>query len=238
MKADAHATHGPGFQRHLRKEVTKDLRRKDREQLAKLREKIRGAKDAKRERMHGVTLACRVARVTNREAAAIARQKLRDDIAQARREAKGQCHANRDRERDATRAMVGASKQELHQARTDIRARHRAEGTRRLEKLTAREAKQESDDEVKRNLPRELVAVWRRVKASIHAGPRRSRTEAFLEWVHDHSAAVDRIVNEDHESNLEDLIRQERELERSIRRGEKYKRTTPELVHHNGGVPF
>jgi hypothetical protein len=44
----------------------------------------------------------------------------------------------------------------------------------------------ESDDEVRANLPADLVPLLERVKRSIKAGPRQSRTEAFLEYAEEH----------------------------------------------------
>ncbi len=61
----------------------------------------------------------------------------------------------------------------------------------------AAELRAESDDEVRRNLAddRELAALWRATKnkARFKATPTRSRTEAFLEYVHDHPEALDEL---------------------------------------------
>ncbi len=43
------------------------------------------------------------------------------------------------------------------------------------------ERQAESDDEVRSNIPPELVALFERVKRGIKASPRMSRTEAFLQ---------------------------------------------------------
>jgi hypothetical protein len=56
--------------------------------------------------------------------------------------------------------------------------------------VRSQERRQESDQEVEANLSPELIPVWRRHKRAIKAGPRRSRTEAFEEWVHDHESDV------------------------------------------------
>jgi hypothetical protein len=44
-----------------------------------------------------------------------------------------------------------------------------------------------------------LRVVWEHVKAKIKGGPRRSRTEAFLEWAHDHPGDVYAIQEADAE---------------------------------------
>ena len=51
---------------------------------------------------------------------------------------------------------------------------------------TRAEAREEDDHAVEANLPPSLVPVFRKVKSRIKGGPRKSRTEAFLEWAEEH----------------------------------------------------
>jgi hypothetical protein len=55
---------------------------------------------------------------------------------------------------------------------------------------SAKERRRESDDEVRSNLPPELHRVWEQVKRTIKAGPRTTRTEAFLEWAESNPGEV------------------------------------------------
>lgn len=51
-------------------------------------------------------------------------------------------------------------------------------------------AKSESDDEVKGNIPPELLPTWERMKRAIKGSPHKSRTETFLEWVEAHPSEI------------------------------------------------
>ena len=56
--------------------------------------------------------------------------------------------------------------------------------------VTKRERRSESDDEVLYNIPPELVPTWEHVKRGIRGNDRKSRTEAFLEWVELHPSEI------------------------------------------------
>lgn len=77
------------------------------------------------------------------------------------------------------------------------------------------ERRAESDDSVRRNLPAELVPVFDKIKRSIKAGPRRTRTEAFLEWAHEHPAEVLAIQAEHVGSDVARMVADEHERERA-----------------------
>jgi len=59
----------------------------------------------------------------------------------------------------------------------------------------AAELRAESDDEVIRNLGEDklLIALFKKHRAKIKATKHRSRTEAFLEFVHDHPEELDEL---------------------------------------------
>jgi len=63
-------------------------------------------------------------------------------------------------------------------------------------RLRGAERIRESDDEVRRNLPDDLALVWAKVKGRIKGTARTTRTERFLDWVHDHPADSARIIND------------------------------------------
>lgn len=93
----------------------------------------------------------------------------------------------------------------------------------------------ESDDEVRRNLSDELAAVWDRVKGRIRGSARRTRTEAFLEWVEGHQGDAQRMIIEAAERSFapEETEAQYRERQASERRSSRARRPREEAR-----VPF
>lgn len=101
----------------------------------------------------------------------------------------------RAKDREALRQRMAEHEQTENVYRSnDIGERLRARADRAKPKLSASERRAQSDEEVERDIEAEdpsLVPVWHRVKKQIRATPRRSRSEAFFEWVHDSQAQVE-----------------------------------------------
>lgn len=103
--------------------------------------------------------------------------------------------------------------------------------------MTRIERRAESDDEVRSNIPPELVALFERVKRGIKASPRMSRTEAFLHYAEENPDDV--LASADDKTDA--LIRRELEAQygearRSLRRPPpRPPRYTPEQL---AAVPF
>lgn len=150
-----------------------------------------------------IRLACKVERARLVDDARARREALRDALRSEREALKGSCSVRLADARAATdRAIAEARKSAVHLDRLARAARspaqqHAAERARMA--LATRIA--ESDDEVRRNLgDSELRRVWDRVKhlpqlRKLRAGLS-SRTDRFLDWAHDNSAAVSRILAE------------------------------------------
>lgn len=150
-----------------------------------------------------IRLACKVERARLVEDARARREALRDALRGEREALKGSCSVKLADARAATdRAIAEARKSAVHVDRLRKAARspaqqHAAERARMA--LATRIA--ESDDEVRRSVAdSELRRVWDRVKhlprlRKLNVG-RASRLERFLEWAHDNSAAVSRILAE------------------------------------------
>lgn len=124
------------------------------------------------------------------------REKLHDAVAKTRRaraSAKTKCDAARSK-CDAARAVYLGSRKDRDALRTlvrEYRLIRRAELARaRGARSSASERRAESDDAVRANLPPELHPTFERVKQTIKPAPRMSRTETFLQWVHEHPAEV------------------------------------------------
>lgn len=135
----------------------------------------------------------------------------------AKQTAKQKAAALREKRRALTEACRAASakgRDEVAKARAALAVfrreeRERIESERRRRpklRRTSSEARQESDGEVSANIPPELRPVWRRVKHAIHAAPRRSRTEAFLEWVEANPTDVQHILWEHADADVEAMI--------------------------------
>ena len=103
------------------------------------------------------------------------------------------------------REKVRAAREALAAFRAEQRAGHWTPPKEKLRR-TATEARQESDDEVRRNIEPELEVVWRKVKRSIRGDARRSRTEAFQEWAEANPAEVERIQWEAAERDVDRMV--------------------------------
>lgn len=101
-------------------------------------------------------------------------EESRHDIEAPRDAEEARLREDIDRTRDITSIQTG-------------RARKAAGALRGVKR---REAQQESDDAVERDIDPSLVPVWRRVKRQFTDTPRMSRSEAFLHWVEEHPEEV------------------------------------------------
>ena len=186
----------------LMRDVARDLKSQSRSKLLALRERLRAARKARRTAAAHALGACRAARAPLPTV-----KQLAAELRAAKADAKSVC----DVERGHARALAG----KVHQARAELAAerKYRRE-LRRIESGNNRKAKarpglararqSESDDEVRGNIPPELVALFERVKRSIKGSDRKSRTEEFLEYADAHpdeewgalEDAVDREIRE------------------------------------------
>lgn len=227
----------------------RDLRTKDRATLKRLRAAVREKRIEKKERIAEVRKMCREAIEVARERARERKRELRDRQkreahelrAQLRAERKVQratLSARRRKVRDESTAAVDEAKRALELEREEQHERHGqvamvASSPKRSRAEAARarhEEQHESDDEVRRDIPEELAPVWEKVKRGIHATPRMSRTEAFLQWVHDNSADVMHLIDESLHEDLEQLERQEKSHAREMKKPGRYKRSPAHLA--------
>ena len=96
--------------------------------------------------------------------------------------------------------------------------------------MTRIERQAESDDEVRANIPPELVALFERVKRGIKASPRMSRTEAFLKYAEEHPGEVLVAVDDKTDALIRELEEQERQARHNLRRGPRRVRRTPDRL--------
>ncbi len=91
------------------------------------------------------------------------------------------------------------------------------ERPRRLRSTTG-ERRQESDDEVRSNLPSDMVRVFDSVRKSIKGSPRKSRTEAFLQWAEENPGEVYELMQHDADRYLAQLLAEQERVQRELRR--------------------
>jgi hypothetical protein len=226
-----------------RRDMERDLKRKDREKLKTLRESIQAAKRLRKTKLREVGGQCREARRKNMERAKRARERLRASIQRTRERARGLCTVSRGEAyagtlREIEKAVGALEEERALQRQLAVWTKPTKCALPRTAK--ARERREESDCEVSANIDDPgLRVVWEHVKHKIKGGHRRSRTESFLEWAHDHSADVYAIQEADAERALLALEQEERRLSREVKKAGRYKKRSPEeLAELLAAVPF
>ena len=208
----------------LLREIDVEHKRKAKETLAELRAQLRGARAAHREALNGAVTRCRAHRVAVSE-------KLKAERAQALAElraksegeragARGSCAVDRGEAEKATSGDVAHAREELAKERAFQEGLKRIErgnraSVRGAKRTTAVERRSESDDEVRGNIPAELVGLFDKVRRSIKAGPRETRTEAFLRYAEEHPSEYLESIDDKTEALIRDLERREREARRN-----------------------
>jgi hypothetical protein len=228
---------GRRWKKQLRREIAADHKKRDRALLAKLRAKVRDVKRRRREAMAKIVGACRVGRVRARarakERVKALRDELRETIRQVRIDeklrARAACNARKSKVRAAglsarekRRAILKAERIYQRQvSNADRRIRRQENRNRR--RTSAAERAQESDDDVRQNIPPELLDVFERVKRGIKGSDRRSRSEAFVEWVEENPREVLNMQNDINDRAVARLVREQQTLERDLRDPDRYR---------------
>ena len=220
----------------LARERALELRKKDREKLRALRERIKEAKERRSRALTRARSLCRGAKLRVRaqvkELRKRERERLRREIDQMIAAERGTCAARKDRVRKAGHSVAEKRRKLLEEERRTqaLIARGRKRAEKLHERSSAKERRQESDDAVRGNLPPELRRVWDTVKHK-HRGStgRASRTEAFLEWAESHPEDVIRIRSDQADREVSQLVRQQHRLEQKLRQHKPYQMCPREL---------
>lgn len=186
--------------REVRELQTKLLR----ERLAELRQLITVAREAKRAALKAVQTDCAARRLALRE----------------------QCQARAIDAKQKGSSDVAAKRGVLKEERELHRRVERASGPARA-RSSARERRQESDDAVRSNIAPEMVPVFNAVRKHIKGGPRKTRTEHFLEWAHENPDEVWPILNHQTERDLAHLIAEHEQTERAYHRAKAGRSAVP-----------
>jgi hypothetical protein len=104
----------------------------------------------------------------------------------------------------------------------------------RQRRTTARERREESDDEVRSNIPADMLPLFERVKRSIRGSERQSRTEAFLRYAEEHPEDLLDAITDVSEREVARLVAEEKRLAKAVRSPKRYKPTAEELA----AIPF
>lgn len=233
--------------RRIRAELERDARRKDRERLRALRTAIREQKARRTARRKEIVTYCRRWRV----AATAKAKRLRLQAIEAaqraavtlRNEARARCETAKRKAKKGSQDAIAQAMRALA-AERDYQSEVLASIRKRKPagRVATAERRRESDDEVRGSIDDpQLLPVWDRVKHRIRATPRMTRLEAFMQWVHDHSAEVLEIIDQENERAVARLVAEEQRLARDMRRPAKTrhrKRTDEELRAYLAGVPF
>lgn len=158
----------------LWKEIRREERKKARARMGELRAKKKEALAARKLARASKVSGCKAAKE------------------RARTRARRSCETLEDRFIDAAVRFQGAraALEQEKKERRELRAIERSNRARKKEGAAgvakAKERRSESDDEVRTNIPAELRPLFEKVKRGIKASARKSRTEAFLEYVEEH----------------------------------------------------
>lgn len=206
----------------LWKDIDKDLRRRDRQKLLELRESLRELRSRRPASSAHRKTECRDNRANASRRAREILEKAKSDARAARQAARSRCsigahHETQDKaEIRRLRAEIKAEQE--HQRVMRRLARSQVARTRlRPTAKTRGERMGESDDEVRQNIPHELVPLWNRVRRSIKGSARQSRTEAFLRYAEEHPSEHYEAIDDKTDDLVRELERQQRSGRRDVR---------------------
>ncbi len=215
-----------------------ELRRRDQAALKRLAARLKHAKGERTHAIRQIRHYCRLARQNISARIRHLREEQRAAIsakAEKLRKAQAeQCQADQDAARRELDQEVADAHAELERERRSFSHNY----GRKKSRTTRGERRQEADEDVERNLPPELVAVWRRVKGEFKERPRISRTESFLHWVEENPDAVHAVLYEAAERDVARLVAEQERVKGRLRKGRKAYRDPDELAHALAGVPF
>ncbi len=205
------------------------LRDADRAQRADLKRKhdairseIRRVKGQHKETLRAVAGACRAARLElvakAKELRARALAELREATKAKKLEARHHCRARKADHRTRTTSEVDRQRAQIRADR-EFRAelqRIEAWNRKKAPKVASAAVRRlESDDAVRSNIPPELVPLFERVRTRIKGTPRKTRTEAFLEYAQENEREVLEVLEEGGERLVRELEARERKVARA-----------------------
>lgn len=179
--------------KRLMREIEHERRAKVVQRLTELGALLKAAREARREAIDRIRFQCRRAR-----------ERLRDV-----------CGARRERARREGTEAVYARVRAIYEEQA-LDKLHRTTGRRGSKSIkpigrvrnAAREREAESDDEVRRDIPPELVGVFNKVKRNIKGSGHRTRSEAFLEWAEENPAEIYAMQEQEAAREIKRLVKE------------------------------
>lgn len=206
----------------LAKERAIWLRQRALAEIKRLRIEIGKARQRRRRALDRARQACATARAKVRDQVKAFRseefRRINAEAARMRTAARNQCQARKYRLRSAGERAIARRAAELA-AEAKLQAQIRRADSRALrQRTTYKERAQESDDAVRSNLPRELRAVFDKVRRGIKGSRHRTRTEEFLEWAQEHPEDVLQYQGDDSDREVARLIAEREQYEKQLRK--------------------
>ena len=230
--------------KELLRDIAREHKRKDRARLAELRATIREAKSGRKTAMREAVTVCRAGRLAaklrGRERALALREQAREAIKAARLEerlaARSTCNARKVEIRESAIFTAARVRETLKAERKLQRELHNIENRMRKQRVrsTSAERLAESDDEVRHNIPADLVPYFERVKRMIKGDVHQSRTESFLAYAEENPNEVIDAQEALSQREIAKLLREQHALEHAMRSPRRYRPTAAELA----AIPF
>jgi len=223
--------------RKLQRELADDLREKDRATLGLLRAKIKHARVERKLMVRAARETCHATRTALKERQAAARAEFVQGQRAERVLERQACSSGKAKAK-ATGLELELGARRTFRAERSLQRQVRNAGKEPVLRSSHRKRAQEDDDAVRANLPAELVPVFDKVSRRIKGTPKRSRTEAFLDWAEENPDEILRVQQAEADSALRELLKQQRELGRTVRNARRYKQSPEELAKLLAEVPF
>lgn len=230
----------------LWREIERDERVKARARLVDLRSRLKDARASRKQAIRDAVDRCRSERLAARERARALRVRalaeLREAVRLEREAARESCTLAKKAARgkdEIERRRAELAAEAAYQA--DLRRIERANAKRRREHphATYIERRSESDDEVRGNIPKEMVALFERVKRGIKGTPRMTRTEAFLKYAEEHPDEILAAVEDQTDALVRELEQRASEEERALKKGPRKAAPKPEAWREVASdIPF
>lgn len=197
------------------RQVDRDLAQKRREKLQEMRAQAKALRAELLQKRRESSARCRIAYKRFVTRSKRARERLKESIERSRRAAKSICAMRKVEHLDSIQKLHDLKdrleKERHEQHILKVWTPSRKSIPRLARTKASQEAREESDSLVAKEIddPSHLI-VWDKVKHKVHATSRKSRIEAFYEWMRDHSASVYEILEADAIAHLERLEYEQR----------------------------
>jgi hypothetical protein len=181
----------------------------DKAAIAKIETKLKELRADRRKSVEEVLGQCKAGRDEAVKRAKRLRKWANTTIVKAEAECKAERQEKGVQTAEEKRLLAALAAEKSHQAK--IRREAAAQNRKKPSVAKAKprnEKRTESDDEVEGNISADLLPLWRKVKKTIKATDKMSRTEAFLKYVEENPDDAVGAIEDDSEDELAKMIRE------------------------------